>query len=214
MIHSGGLRASDEDGVQREARLPGAEVHAVLGVPVADLREQAGEQRAVQGLRGLVRSLALLAIGASTLVAPGRRAQPELAHDVLELAVDLGPLADADEREEALAADAAQVTGALAPSASRTKCPEPEQAHEVGALVARSAGAARRPSAALARALARVLDVEGRRDDEHLAAGSRARRPPGSSGRCAGRPGSARAARRAAVSSRAAPSAPSSSSTR
>ena len=56
MTHDGGLRASAEPGPEREARAARAEEVAPGGVPQAEVRQQAREQRDVDrvGLAGLL----------------------------------------------------------------------------------------------------------------------------------------------------------------
>ena len=77
--------------MEGEPRLPRAEVHASLRVPEPDLREEPGEERAME--RVLVR------LGARQDGRRGLRSvEPELADDVLQLAVDLGPFAHAQPR--------------------------------------------------------------------------------------------------------------------
>ena len=107
------------------------------------------------------------------LAALGLSARPhlvelQLAHDLLELAVHLAPFADAQEREKAVLADAPQVGRAL-PLRLLGEVPQAEEAHEVGALVAEAAMEIVGLLLELARALARVLDVERRGDDQDVA---------------------------------------------
>src|SRR5689334_22631766 len=98
-------------------------------------------------------------------------AQPQLAHDLLELPVHLAPFANTHEREEALLARAAQIRASLALGVLG-EFPQAEQADEVGALVAKAAMEIVGLLLELARALPRILDVERGGDDEDLAEAS------------------------------------------
>ena len=94
--------------------------------------------------------------------------EAELADHVLELTVHLAPFAHPNERQEALATDAPQVRAASLLGLADER-PEPQEPHEVGVLVPEPPVKVVGLLLRLARALARVLDVEGRGDHQHVA---------------------------------------------
>ncbi len=187
-----------------KTRLLGPEVDATLGVPSTDLREQTGEKRPVEGFRTLKRAgplgregrvAALLTLGPGdafwpivdfwpivSLLTIGLR-EANLADHVLELTVHFPPLAHADEREKVLPADPSQVRTPLLLGLPNER-PEPEEAHEVGAIVPEPPVKVVGLLLRLARTLARVLNVEAAAAITAHRGGSRARRLRGSSARC------------------------------
>ena len=159
ITHAGGFRASADDGWIAKRVCFAPDVDALLRVPLADLGEQPGEERAMQST-SVARRCPARAL---------RVARLQLADDLLELAVDLAPLAHAHEREEVLLARRAAGCDVPLRSASRDELPQPEEPDEVGALVAEAPVELVGLLLRLARPLARILDVERRGDDEHLA---------------------------------------------
>ena len=143
----GRLASEGRRRVNREARLPRAHVDAILGAAVADLREQAREERDVERVaRGTRRRRASFAWRARW-GAGLRLHETELADHVFELPVDFAPLANAKKREEALLADAPQVRCAPG-SRRRGRTPTAAAAPRSPSARRGSAGAGRRPSAA------------------------------------------------------------------
>ncbi len=141
-------------GVEREARLPRAHVHALLGVPRPHAAEQPGEQRPVHRLvpRGLLVDRA-----------------PHLAGDPRELPVHVDPLAHPHVRQEAVAAEPAELVLREAALRLRKWC-------QILSRLAKSEASSRKrrcaSSACFCAASGRSRGswiAERRRDDQHLA---------------------------------------------
>ena len=133
-------------------RAPRPAVAPVLA-PDPDLPEEPGEQRPVDGRR----------------LGRGRaRAQPHVVQQGEDLLVGVVPLPHAHVGEETVAAELAEFRPGEMASLLVVEIPQPEQAEEVRPAHVKFAvgGVGRRPRGQ--GALARVLDLQGADDDQHL----------------------------------------------
>jgi hypothetical protein len=140
--------------VDLEAELARADVDAGLLVPDADLAEEAGQERAVDLL------------GSRRLVG-GREA--ELAHGAHQLLVDVLPLAHPPRRDEVVAARPLELRATAAAAGLLVERPQLQVAEEVADLVAELLVRLVGLLLGRQRPLARILEAERRRDDQHLA---------------------------------------------